>query len=188
MRIRPFLCTTAVLAATIIAGSPVAPLTPAAHAAQVFKDNFTDSGVSDPYDCDGIPAQDAFDVHVIVSGNERGGQLYVTESDHGTQTTTNLDTGRTLTQIFANNFHDKQITGDPNGIITVLQQGAGGTRFYDDSGKLVLKDPGSVRFAFDFDTNTGEQVPGSFHIVKPSTGHSDLSGLSFCDLLRTYTS
>ncbi|HEX5086319.1 MAG TPA: hypothetical protein VFV89_00820 [Nocardioides sp.] len=184
MRIRPFLAAAAVAAATVIVGSP----SPSAHAAFVGKDNFTDTGVSEVYDCDGTRAQDAFDVHVIVSVVERHGLFYVTESNHGTVVTTNLSTGRTFTQVFANNFHDKQITDHGDGIITVVQQGAGGTRYYDDTGKLVLKDPGSVRFAFDFDTITGEEVPDSFHIVKPSTGNSDFSDRNFCDDLRTFTS
>jgi hypothetical protein len=188
MRIRPFVSGTAVLAVTIIAGLPVAPLTPAAHAAVVEKDNFTDTGTSEVYDCEGTPAQDTFDVHVIVTVVERHGLFYVTESDHGTVVTNNLDNGGTFTQVFANNFHDKRITDNGDGTITVLQQGAGGTRYYDTDGNFVLKDPGSVRFEFTFDTTTGEEVPGSFHIVKPSTGNSDFSGRDFCDDLRTFTS
>ena len=82
-----------------------------------------------------------------------------------------------------------------DGTITVTDYGAGGSRFYDQFGKLVLKDPGSIRFAFDIDYNgtPGDpsddvEVPDSFRIVRPSTGHSDFSGRDFCADLAEFTS
>ena len=60
--------------------------------------------------------------------------------------------------------------------------------------RFVLKDPGQSRFAFDIDYNgtptnpdDDTDVPGSFEIVRPSTGNSDLSDVDFCDLLAEYT-
>jgi hypothetical protein len=59
----------------------------------------------------------------------------------------------------------------------------------------VLKDPGQVRFAFDIDYNgtPGDpdddvEVPGSFRVVRSSTGNSDLSDRDFCADLVQFTS
>jgi hypothetical protein len=72
---------------------------------------------------------------------------------------------------------------------------SGGSRFYDTNGKLVLKDPGQVRFAFDIDYNgtPGDpsddvEVPDSFRVVRPSTGNSDFSQRDFCADLVEFTS
>jgi hypothetical protein len=192
----------AILASVALAGAALAA--GPAHAAAVHE-NFTDTFTGDPYDCvasDGtvVHAQDSGTVHVILTVTQRGSgsqhpEPYFTESDHGTVVTTNLDTGRTLTQVFANNFHDLKIIDHGDGTITITQKGSGGTRFYDDTGKVVLRDPGTVRFAVDLDTNgtPGDpsddiEIPGTFHIVKPSTGNSDFSDRNFCDDLLTYTS
>jgi hypothetical protein len=61
--------------------------------------------------------------------------------------------------------------------------------------KLVLKDPGQVRFAFDVDYNgtPGDpsddvEVPDSFRVVRDSTGRNDLAGRDFCADLVEFTS
>jgi hypothetical protein len=188
MRLAPLAALTLAAAALVSA--------PSAHAA-ASHEKFTDTFVGDPYDCEGTPAQDSGTVHVVLTVTQRGSSAfpYFTESDHGTVTTTNLETGRTLTQVFANNFHDLKITDNGDGTIHIVSKGAGGTRFYDDTGALVLKDPGGVWFAVDVDyngtpgdTSDDVEVEGSFQIVKPSTGHSDFSNRDFCDDLRTFTS
>jgi len=136
-------------------------------------------------------------VNVTITVTQRGSSPfpYFTESNHGSVTATNLDTGRTLTNKFANNFHDLKITDNGDGTITIIQKAAGGSRWIDDTGKTVLKDPGGVWFAFDIDyngtpgdTDDDIEVPDSFRIVKPSTGNSDFSDRNFCDDLLAFTS
>jgi hypothetical protein len=192
------------LAAILSAAALVAvglTATPAAQA-QATHEKFTDTFVDDPYECvtpDGtvVNAQDSGTVRVNITITQRGSSPfpYFTESDHGTVVTTNLDTGRTLTQIFTNNFHDLKITDNGDGTITILNKGAGGTRWYDDEGNLVRRDPGGVWVAFDLDYNGTPGDPdddvfieGSFRIVKPSTGNSDFSDSDFCEDLLTFTS
>jgi hypothetical protein len=87
------------------------------------------------------------------------------------------------------------IVDNGDGTFTDTILSTGGSRFYDAHGNLVLKDPGQVRYAYDVNYNgtPGDPrnwvvVDGSFRIVKPSTGNSDLSGLDFCALLVKYTS
>ena len=183
------------IAGLAITGSVLAS-TPAT-AKPIDKGHFHDVFTSDPYDCDGTPAQDAVDVHVNFTFNLRGSSPfpYYRESVHGTSVTTNLDTGGTFTNVFSVSNRDHTIMDNGDGTITITTFASGGSRFYDTNGNFVLKDPGQVRFAFDIDYNgtPGDpsddvEVPDSFRIVRPSTGNSDLSGRDFCADLAEFTS
>jgi hypothetical protein len=108
--------------------------------------------------------------------------------------TTNLDTGGTFTNVFDSSTQDHRITDNGDGTITITEYGAGGSRYYDQYGKLVLKDPGSLRWAFDIDYNGTPgnpdddiDVPDSFRIIRSSTGNSDLSTRDFCADLVQFT-
>ena len=109
-------------------------------------------------------------------------------------TTTNLATGGTYTQVFGVNTQDHTITDNGDGTITITVHANGGSRFYDQFGKLVLKDPGTIWIAFDLDyhgtpsnPDDDTEVPGSSRVVRPSTGNSDLSGRDFCADLAEFT-
>src|SRR6478609_8945074 len=167
-----------------------------ASAQPIDKGHFDDSIDSGVYDCDGTPALDVGSVHVNFTFNQRGSSPfpYYRESVHGTVTTTNLDTGGTFTNVFNSSTQDQTITDNGDGTITITDYGAGGSRFYDQFGKLVLKDPGELRWAFDIDYNgtpgnpdDDKDVPDSFRIVRASTGNSDLSGRDFCADLVQFT-
>ena len=185
--------------AFLITGLAVASLvasTPAT-ARPIDKGHFHDVFTSDVYDCFGTPAQDSGDVSGNFVFNQRGSSPfpYYRESVHGTVVTTNLNTGGTYTNIFTANSRDHTIVDNGDGTITITVFASGGSRFYDTNGKLVLKDPGQVRFAFDIDYNgtPGDpsddvEVPDSFRIVRESTGNGDLSDRSFCADLVEFTS
>jgi hypothetical protein len=175
---------------TRVAGTP-------AGARPIDKGHFHDVFTSDVYDCDGITAQDSGDVSGNFVFNQRGSSPfpYYRESVHGTVVTPNRDTGGTYTNVFTSNTRDQSIVDNGDGTITITGYASGGSRFYDASGKFVLKDPGQVRFAFDIDYNgtPGDpsddvEVPDSFRIVRPSTGNSDISGRDFCADLAEFTS
>ena len=68
-------------------------------------------------------------------------------------TTTNLLTGGTYTNVFRSSSKDHLITDNGDGTITITVYASGASRFYDQFGNFVLKDPGNVRFAFDIDYN-----------------------------------
>jgi hypothetical protein len=168
-----------------------------AVARPIDKGHFDDVFTGDVYDCDGTPAQDAGEVHVNFLFNQRGSSPfpYYRESVHGSVTTTNLLTGGTYTNVFSSNTQDHLITDNGDGTITITVYAAGGSRFYDQFGKLVLKDPGSVRFAFDIDYHgtpgdpeDDTEVPDSFRLVRSSTGNSDFSDRDFCADLVEFTS
>jgi len=122
--------------------------------AKVFaKEHFHDSFVSDPYDCAGTPAIDSGEVDVHSTAVLRASSPFPYFREHfaGTVVTTNTDTGGTFTNVFANNSHDHSITDNGAGTITITVNASGSSRYYDQFGNFVLKDPGSVRFAFDLD-------------------------------------
>ena len=178
------------LASTMLASTP-------ATAAPIDKGHFHDVSTSDVYDCDGTPAQDHFDVSGNFVFNQRGSSPfpYFLNTVRGTAVTTNLATGGTYTNVFTANGRDHSIVDNGDGTITITVFASGGSRWYDTNGKLVLRDPGQVRFAVDIDYNgtPGDpdddvEVPDSFRIVRPSTGHSDLSGRDFCADLAEFTS
>src|SRR6188474_186223 len=178
-----------------IMGSALASAT--ATAKPIDKGHFHDVFTGDVYDCDGTPAQDSGDVSGNFVFNQRGSSPfpYYRESVHGTVVTTNLETGGTYTNVFTANSRDHTIVDNGDGTITITVFASGGSRFYDANGKLVLRDPGQTRVAFDIDYNgtPGDpdddvEVPDSFRIVRPSTGNSDFSGRDFCADLAEFTS
>src|SRR6266542_2104219 len=178
------------IASTMLAGTP-------ATGKPIDKGHFNDVFTSDVYDCDGTPAQDAGDVSVNFVFNQRGSSAfpYYRESVHGTVVTTNLDNGRTYTNVFTGNSRDHTIVDNGDGTITITTFASGGSRFYDADGNFVLKDPGQTRFAVDIDYNgtPGDpsddvEVPDSFRVVRSSTGNSDFSDRDFCADLVEFTS
>jgi hypothetical protein len=178
------------IAGTLLASTP-------ATAKPVDKGHFHDVFTSDVYDCAGTPAQDAGDISGNFVFNQRGSSTfpYYRESVRGTVVTTNLDTGGTFTNVFTATSRDHVITDNGDGTITITSFASGGSRFYDTNGKLVLKDPGQLRFAVDIDyngtpgdPNDDVEVPDSFRVVRSSTGNSDLSDRDFCADLVQFTS
>jgi hypothetical protein len=182
------------IAGLTIAGTLVAS-TPAA-AKPLEKGRFHDIS-TETFDCDGTAARTDTDVWVNFTLNERGSSPfpYYRESAHGTSVHTNLTTGGTFTNVFSVNSKDHVITDNGDGTITILVIVTGGSRYYDTNGKLVLNDPGQTRFSFDVDYNgtpsdpsDDVEIPGSFQIVRDSTGRNDTAGRDFCADLVEFTS
>ena len=157
-----------------------------------YHETFTDT-----FDCDGTPARVDEDFWVNFTFNLRGSSPfpYYRENAHGTSVTTNLNTGGTYTNAFSANSQDHVITDNGDGTITIVTIATGGSRFYDTNGKLVLRDPGQVRFSIDIDYNGTPadpdddiEVPDSFHVVRESTGRNDAAGRDFCADLVEFTS
>ena len=193
-------CVTAYLAvlglAATVAVVAAAVTTVPANATVFDKQHFHDSFVSDPYDCDGTPAVDSSEVDIHLTAVLRGSSPFPAFREHfsGTAVTTNLNTGGTFTNVFALNSQDHKITDNGDDTITITDDVSGSSRYYDQFGKFVLKDPGSLRFAFDLNYNgtpgnpdDDTEVPGSFRIIHGPTGNSDLSGRDFCADLRQFT-
>ena len=100
---------------SLVAGLAIAGLVgtgTSAVAQPIDKGHFHDVFTDDPYDCDGLPAQDSGDISGNFVLNQRGSSPfpYYRESVHGTFVTTNLLTGGTFTQVFASVSQDHVIT------------------------------------------------------------------------------
>ena len=178
-----------IVAATVLVSAP-------ATAKPIDKGHFQDVSTSPVYDCEGTPAQDSNNVSVNFVFNQRGSSPfpYYRENAHGTVVTTNLLTGGTYTNVFTSNGKDQTIVDNGDGTITITDFASGGSRYYDTHGNLVLKDPGEVRFSnvIDYNGTPGDpnddiEVPGSFQIVRASTGNSDFSNRDFCADLVQFT-
>ena len=184
----------------LIAGLAIAGLvgtgTPAV-AQPIDKGHFHDVFTDDPYDCDGLPAQDSGDISGNFVFNQRGSSPfpYYRESVRGTFVTTNLLTQGTFTQVFASVSQDHVITDNGDGTITIMVNSTGGWRAYDQFGELVLKDPGNFRFSFDVDyggtpgdPSDDTEVDDSFQVVRGSTGLNETEGRDFCADVLEFTS
>ena len=190
MHVLPLLAATALTAVSLTA--------PLADARPIEKAHFINEFVDGPYDCDGLTtAVDEGRVRVHVLGNLRGSSPFPfhVENVNGTVVTTNLETGGTFTQKFANSGRDHTIVDNGDGTMTVTVHAQGIVRYYDQFGRFVLKDPGAPWFSFvlDYNGTPGDpsddtEVEDSFQVVRPSTGNSNLSDRDFCNDLVTFTS
>ena len=168
-----------------------------ANAAPLDKGHFHDVS-TDSFDCDGTPVQQTDEVDVNFLFNQRGGAMhpfpYYRESVRETVTWTNLDNGGTFTLVQSASRADHKIVDNGDGTITIYEYAAGGARYYDNNGKLVLKDPGEIRFAFEVNYNgtpgnpdDDQEVDGSFRVIRPSTGRNDTDGRDFCADVRQFS-
>ena len=183
----------ALMAVGVLLGmiGPAAP----ASAEPIDKGHFHDV-LTDFFDCDGTPTRLDGDVSGNFQFIDRGPALfpYFGESTHGTLVFTNLDNGGTFTEIFNVRDKDLKITDNGDGTITILVLATGSDRYYDTNGKLVLNDPGQIRFEVLIDTNGTPGDPSDdeeiafLGLVKGSTGRNDTQGRDFCADLVMFTS
>ena len=178
----------------VIAGGAIAPTT-AADAQPIDKGHFHDV-FTEVFDCDGTPVRADNDFKGQFLFNQRGSSPfpYYRESVRGTIVYTNLDTGGTYTTVFNANSRDTKIVDNGDGTITITTYASGGSHWKDTNGKLVLSDSGQTRVAVDVDyagtpgdPSDDVEVPGSFRVVRDSTGTNDTAGRDFCSDLRQFT-
>lgn len=164
-----------------------------AVAAPVDRGNFVDH-IDETFDCDGTLTHQTGDVHVAYTVVQRRGAQYYRESVNGFVSFTNLDTGGSYSNKFAQNGGDHAITANPDGTITIVNRFSGVSRWFDKDGNLVLTDSGTFRASVAIDLNgtpddpeDDVEVPGSFELTVPFTGHGETDGRGFCDDLRLFT-
>jgi|SRR5215203_3264445 len=127
--------------------------------------------------------------------NQRGsGIAYAGSTVRGITTFTNLETGGTFTNIWTVLDKDLRISYDEvSDTLTILVLATGSSRFYDADGRLVLADPGQIRFTALVDANETPTDPSDdefidvLDLVKPSTGRNDLEGRDFCEDVAMFT-
>jgi hypothetical protein len=169
----------AVLAAGALVASPVAP---SATAQPLESGHFHDVW-SEDFICEsnGLPIREDGDVSGSFVFNERGpkGLAYFRESLRGTITWTNLADGGTYSTTFASMNMDQKITDLGDGVIQIDTNNAGGAKYFDNTGKMVLRDPGNIRFRIVIDTINEEEL--SFEVLRESTGLNETDGRDFCE-------
>jgi len=145
----------------------------------------------------GTPVREDVDVSGNFLFNQRGSSPfpYYRESVHGTFAWTNLETGDTFNQVISGTNKDQTIVDNGDGTITITIFAAGGARYFDQNGTMVLKDPGEIRFAVEIDyagtpgdPSDDTEIAGSFRAIRESTGRTDTEGRDFRADLVEFTS
>ena len=108
-----------------------------------------------------------------VNSRAPGGFWYYLEKTTVVQVFTDPATGKKVTDIQPNTLNkDLSITTSADGkTVTVIALLTGGNRTYGDSGKLIARNSGQVRFEIVFDAVTGEELSNT--LVFGSTGTND---------------
>ena len=167
-----------------------------AAAAPIDSGHFHDTG-SELLDhfCGDISLVHTWDITGSYLGRVKGpdGQVYYRDRSSGTHVFINTATGRTYTQTFSTATHDAQITDNGDGTLTIVVQGSGNEKWYA-GGKLVLKNPGNLRWAILVDDGGTPDDPfddeflEDLGLVRDSTGRNDTDGRFFCDDIAEFTS
>ena len=167
-----------------------------AHAAPIDKGGFHDQGTETFTDfCGDLDVIHSWDVSGTFLGVARGANKLIRfqQSARGTEVWTNTETGRSYTQVWAASTRDLRVTDNGDGTLTILVQASGGSRWYDGNGKLVLRDPGLVRFEILVDHHGTPADPfddeeiAFLGDVKGSTGLNETDGRDFCDEIILFT-
>jgi hypothetical protein len=183
-------------AGAIAAGATIAAAG-SVGAAPLERGSFHDEGTETFADfCGDLDVIHSWDISGNFLGAVRGadGLVRFQDSVRGTDVWTNTETGRSYTQIWSASTRDLKVTDNGDGTLTLLVQGSGGSRWYDGDGKLVLRDPGLVRFEVLIDHNGTPSDPfddeeiAFLGIVKGSTGLNETEGRDFCDDIILFTS
>lgn len=159
----------------IVTAALLLPAGPAA-AAPVESGHFHDVFIEPIPDLCGVEGQLDHDVKGNFTFNSSTGRYR--DSVQGTFVWTNLETGRSFTEIFNTSSRDIEVTDNGDGTLTVLVQASGGYRSLDSNGKLFLRDPGMIRLRILVLEDGEVEV---LDIVKESTGLDELEGRDFCE-------
>jgi hypothetical protein len=136
------------------------------------------------------------DVHGSFLFNFHGpdGLGYGAEKIHGSNTYTNLATGKSLTEVFNILTKDLKVTDNGDGTLTLLRLATGSFKVFGPDGEFLFNDPGQIRFELLIDHGGTPTDPSDdeflefLGIVKGSTGRSDTEGRDFCADVHQFTS
>jgi len=128
---------------------------------------------------------------LLVKQQGMEGLAYYVEHFHGTVVRRNLANGKTVTETFNNLVKDHTVTDNGDGTLTIVVQATGSNKVFGPDGKLLLNDPGQIRFAFvvdhggtPIDPNDDEFI-ADLGVVKGSTGRNDFQTFDFCEVVTT---
>jgi len=162
---------TSALATAGLAGAVLAPAGPA-DAVKPHKEK-----ISEPYSFvaeDYCGLEDVVEIEglfesVLQIHNRRGLDYFL---EHQVITETHTLGDVSITSVSKPMFKDLKIVDQGDTLlITVL--GTGPQSVYGPDGKAIARNPGQFRFRITVDEETGEEIEGSFTIIKESTGRTD---------------
>jgi hypothetical protein len=175
----------------VCATTLLALLGPAA-ARPIERDRFQDSGTEVINLC-GLRIRESFQVSgsFVLKRQGRRQLAYAIQHVHGLVTRTNLANGKTLRETFNNVFKDQKIIiNNGDGTLTILVMATGSNKIFGPDGKLLINDPGQIRFELLIDHGGTPADPSDdefireLGLVKGSTGRNDFEGLNFCQFVR----
>jgi hypothetical protein len=145
--------------------------------------------------CGDLDVTYSFDNSGSSLGTARGrdGLIHFRVSVSGTNAFTNMETGRSFTQVFNRSDGDLIVTDNGDGTLTITTQEMGSDKWYDGDGHLVLMHSGLFRWQFLVD-NAGtptdpfddEEIDFLGFLKTPQ--QNDWEGRDFCDALIEFTS
>ncbi len=185
------------LVGVVAASVLVAGLTAAPASARILEHlHFNDTGSEPLTFCTNVDAVLSWDddVHLLIK-TKRGGQLaYFGVNVHGTATFTNLDTGKTITNVYNFRDRDQLVTDNGDGTLTITASNSGVDKWYGADGTLLFVIAGNFTFQFMVDhggtpedPSDDEEIDGSFVVLK-ETGRDPTAGRDFCEDLLLFTS
>ena len=166
-----------------------------AASAPVEKGRFHDTGSELFEGLCGVDVVHTWDVSGSILGVTPGsdGLVHFRDSSRGTHVFTNTETGRSYTQVFATATHDREVTDNGDGTLTIMIQGSGSEKWYDGDGELVLMNPGMIRWEILVDHAGTPSDPFDDEFIEflgdvtESTGRNDTEGRDFCEDLLLHT-
>ena len=180
----------AVFAGGVLALGVAAPV----GAGQFDKGHFHDVGADVLKDFCGIAGFDvvhSFDVSGSFLGITHDGLVYFRDHSIGTHAFLNPDTGKSYSNKFTFSGHDKSVTDNGDGTLTLIFQGSGISSWSDGDGKVVLKVAGMFRDEVLIDHNGTPGDPSDDEFISASTikpyRHNPFEGRDFCEDFFLFT-
>jgi hypothetical protein len=181
-------------ASVVILSSLMAVLAPlgTAGARPIQHEHFQDSSsrvISDF--CDSLRIREHVQVRGSVLVKQQGASklAYFIEHFHGVVTRTNLANGTSVIETFHNVFKDHKVIDNGDGTLTIVVLATGSNKLYGPDGRLLLNDPGQIRFAVVIDHGGTPADPSDdeflqdLGLVKSSTGRNDFATFDFCEVV-----
>ncbi len=133
-------------------------------------------------------------VHEIVKTRGPDGLVYFSANVKGTTTYTNLDTGKTYTNVYRFTERDQRVTNNGDGTLTITIATPGHNKWYDSDGNILFVTAGTFWFQImvdhggtPTDPSDDEEIEGSFVLLKEA-GRNPTAGRDFCEDLAQFTS
>lgn len=126
-------------------------------------------------------------VRLLINGRGPNGLPHFGARLKGSNSFTNLATGKSYSSGWAVNDKDLTVTDNGDGTLTLLVLRTGNEQWYDADGKLLFANTGQVRFEVLIDHGGTPTDPSDdvflddLGVVKDSTGRNDLEGRGFCE-------